>query len=319
MPLQTDPLPSWQPGTAKDAILQFIERVTTAGEYFVPLEQRIAVFDHDGTLWVEKPMVTELAFIADLLRHNPAHALTDGESFFGGLFGHHLGQWLSNIRHWFALLMRQLVADGRWLLREFIDGISSDDYMQWAKNWLQQARHPRFNCLYPELVYQPMLEVLALLQQHGFKNYLVSGGSNYFIRAMAQSSYQIPPEQAIGSQLLTRLTEKNGRLQVELRPVPWFLDNGSGKVLAIASRIDRQPIAAFGNSSGDIKMLRWTSQHPAALCMLVHHTDAIREYQYSPGTKTLQAAAKYQWQLVDMAQDWRRIFPTEPIEVADEQ
>lgn len=311
MQQSTDPLPSWQAGAAKDAILNFIARVTEAGEHFVPPEQRIAVFDHDGTLWVEKPWVTELTFIADLLRHDPTDAVTDGSSFFGGVFGHHLGQWLSYLRHWFALMMRQLLSDGRWLLREFIDGLSSDDYMQHAKNWLQHARHPRYHCLYTELVYQPMLEVLSLLQRHGFKNYLVSGGSNYFIRAMSQTSYQIPPEQAIGSHLVTRLTDKNGRLQVELRPVPWFLDNGNGKVLAIESRIDRQPIAAFGNSSGDIKMLRWTSQHPGALCMLVHHTDANREYQYSPGEKTLQAAARHQWQLIDMAQDWRRIFPFE--------
>jgi hypothetical protein len=317
MPHQLNPLPSWQAGPTRDAILQFIQRVTREGDGFVPIAQRIAVFDHDGTLWVEKPMVTELVFISDLLRHQPAQTITTGSSFCSGIFGKHLGCFLSYLRHWFALMMRQLLSDSRWLLREFIDGISTDEYQHWAKDWLKVAKHPRFNRLYPELVYQPMLEVLALFEQHGFKNYLVSGGSNYFIRAMSEHSYQIPVEQAIGSQLLTRVSEHHGRLQVELKPVPWFLDNGSGKVLAIESRIDRQPIAAFGNSSGDIQMLRWTGQYPGALCMLVHHTDAVREYQYGPGQKTLTAAANFGWHLIDMKDDWLRVFPATPDDEVD--
>jgi phosphoserine phosphatase len=305
-----DPLPSWHDSANKQAILDFIQRTTDHNSpFYVEHAARIAVFDNDGTLWVEKPNVTEVVFITDLLKHNPDQAVTDGDSFFGGLFGLALGGILSKFRHFLAVKIKQILADGRWLIREFIDGLSTDEYKLWAQQWLAQAKHPRFQRPYPELVYQPMLEVLQLFAEHGFKNYIVSGGSNYFVRAMCETCYRIPPEQAIGSQLLTRLTEHHGQLQVELRPIPWFFDNGAGKVLAIESRIDRHPIAAFGNSSGDIKMLRWAGSTPGALCMMVHHTDAEREYQYSPGSKVLAAAKQYDWPLIDMKNDWRQLFP----------
>lgn len=308
----SDPLPSWREGKNKQAILDFIQRTTECGSpFYVEKAARIPVFDNDGTLWLEKPRVTEVVFITDLLKLNPEQAITDGSSFFGGIFGPVVGKYLSRLRHFLALKIKQTLSDGRWLIREFIDGISTDEYKGWAQTWLTQAKHPRFRRPYTELVYQPMLEVLQLFARHGFKNYIVSGGSNYFVRAMCEPCYHIPPEQAIGSQLLTRLTDHNGQLQVELRPIPWFFDNGAGKVLAIESRIDRHPIVAFGNSSGDIKMLRWAGNTPGALCMMVHHTDAIREYQYSPGSKVLDAAGQYGWSLIDMKEDWLQIFPTE--------
>jgi phosphoserine phosphatase len=305
-----DPLPSWHDGPNKQAILDFIQRTTDHNSpFYVEHAARIAVFDNDGTLWLEKPEVTEVVFITDRLEHHPEQAVTAGNSFFGGVFGSALGGVLSKFRHFLAVIISDILADSRWLIRAFIDGVSSDEYKLWAQSWLAQAKHPRFQRPYTELVYQPMLEVLKLFAEHGFKNYIVSGGSNYFVRAMCEPCYLIPPEQAIGSQLLTRLTEHSGQLQVELRPIPWFFDNGAGKVLAIESRIDRQPIAAFGNSSGDIKMLRWASSTPGALCMMVHHTDAEREYQYSPGSKVLDAANQYGWPLIDMKNDWRQIFP----------
>jgi phosphoserine phosphatase len=308
--LMNDPLPSWHDGANKQAILDFIQRTTDhTSPYFVEHAARIAVFDNDGTLWLEKPHVTEIVFISDLLQQHSAQAVTDGNSLFGGVFGGALGGVLSKARHFLAMKMKTVLSDGRWLLREFIDGVSTNQYKLWAQAWLAQAQHPRFERPYTELVYQPMLEVLKLFAEHGFKNYIVSGGSNYFVRAMCEPCYLIPPEQAIGSQLLTRLSDHGDQLQVELRPIPWFFDNGAGKVLAIESRIDRQPIAAFGNSSGDIKMLRWASSKPGALCMMVHHTDAEREYQYSPGSKVLDAAKQYGWPLIDMKNDWRQIFP----------
>ncbi len=310
-----DPLPSWQEGPNKQAILDFVKAVTNpASQHFVAIPDRIAVFDNDGTLWLEKPRVTEIVFISDLLKQQLT-ASTPGHSFFGGLFGQKLGGTLSKLRHLIAVTLDNLWSDGRWLLRECIDGIGTDDYKQWAAQWLTQSTHPRYLRRYTELVYQPMQEVLQLFAQHGFKNYIVSGGSNYFVRAICQPCYQIPLEQAIGSELRTRLTTMQGKLRVEMRPIPWFLDNGAGKVLSIESRIDRRPIAAFGNSSGDINMLRWTSATPGALCMMVQHTDAKREYQYCPGRKVLDGARRYGWSMIDMKNDWRVVFPIEATKV----
>lgn len=300
-------LPSWQRGASRDAILNFVQQVTDPTHpAFVPVEQRIAVFDHDGTLWLEKPSVTELVFIKDLFRHTPRPAV-DG-ALNKGRSGFWLARGWRRIRFGFAWLMQNLLRDGRWLLQEYLAGISTDEYQHWARRWLAQAKHPRFNRLYTELTYQPMQEVLQLFAAHQFKNYIVSGGSNYFIRAMCQPCYQITPPYAIGSQLRTRVRERHGQLQVELQPIPWFFDNHNGKVLAIENRIDLHPIAAFGNSSGDVAMLRWTSQQPVHLCMLVQHTDAEREYCYSPGQATLAAAKQYGWQVIDMKQDWRVVF-----------
>ncbi|MBU2278203.1 MAG: haloacid dehalogenase-like hydrolase [Gammaproteobacteria bacterium] len=315
-----DPLPSWHEGPKKQAILDFIHNVTDENSpHYVAVPARIAVFDNDGTLWCEKPKVTEIVFIADLFKHNPEQAIASGHSFFGGIFGKKIGDFLSRLRHFLAVTIKNILADGRWLLREVIDGISTDEYKQWAEHWLAQAQHPRFLRPYTELVYQPMLEVLQLFAQHGFKNYIVSGGSNYFVRAMCEPCYLIPPEQAIGSQLLTRVTDHDGQLQVEMRPIPWFFDNGAGKVLSIESRIDRHPIAAFGNSRGDIKMLRWASATTGALCMMVHHTDAEREYQYCPGNKVLEGASQYGWSMIDMKKDWREIFPAEKVSAETEK
>lgn len=293
-------LPSWRPGPRRDAILNFLQQVTNPeSACYVAPEDRIATFDHDGTLWVEKPHVTEITFIKDLMQHDEIRP----QPLCGTVQGF--------IRHSLAVFMEKVLKDTRWLLREWIDGVSTDDYKNWVQCWLGKALHPRFQRPYPRLVYQPMLEVLALFRQHGFRNYLVSGGSCYFIRAFSEEAYGIGPEQALGSQLMTRLRDKNGQLVVELKPIPWFLDNGKGKVLCIESHIDRHPIAAFGNSRGDIAMLRWAGQSKTSLCMLIHHTDAEREYAYCPGKKTLKAVSDYGWQLVDMKNDWLQIFPAE--------
>jgi len=297
-------LPSWRHGPRRDAILQFIDSVTDShSPSFVPEAERIATFDHDGTLWVEKPHVTEITFIKDLMQHDETRLKPRCGTFVGF------------VRHYLALLMDKVLSDARWLLREWLEGVSTDEYKIWVLQWLGKATHPRFHRPYPQLVYQPMLEVLALFRQHGFRNYLVSGGSCYFIRAFSEQAYGIDPEQALGSQLMTRVAEKDGKLVVELKPVPWFFDNGKGKVLCIESHIDRHPIAAFGNSSGDIAMLRWAGQSKTSLCMLVHHTDDVREYAYSPGQKTLDAVQKYQWQLIDMKEDWLTVF-AEPAPVS---
>lgn len=290
-------LPSWRHGPSRDAILSFLDAVTNIDSpCYVPPEERIATFDHDGTLWVEKPHVTELTFIKDLMQHDEVQH----KPVCGTILGF--------VRHYLALFIDKVLSDARWLMHEWLDGVSTDDYKRWVQQWLSKAVHPRFHCPYVQLTYQPMLEVLALFRQQGFRNYLISGGSCYFIRAFSEQAYGIGPEQALGSQLMTRLKEKNGLMVVEMKPIPWFFDNGKGKVLCIESHIDRHPIAAFGNSSGDIAMLRWAGQAKTSLCMLVHHTDEVREYAYSPGQKTLDAAKKYQWQVVDMKEDWLEMF-----------
>ncbi|MBT1064670.1 haloacid dehalogenase-like hydrolase [Bowmanella sp. Y26] len=290
-------LPSWQPGLARDAILEFIERVTHPESLdFVPQEQRIATFDNDGTLWPEKPNITELVFLKDLMRFDEPRSLPIG----AGL--------RQKIKHWLHHIHDELIEDTSLLIKEFRDGISTDEYHGWVSAWLEKAVHPRFKRPYTELTYKPMREVLDLFQQAGFKNYLVSGGSCYFIRPWSQQTYGIPPEQVIGSRLVTRLVDKPDGLAVEMAPVPWFLDNGAGKVLAIESQIAKRPVAAFGNSSGDIQMLRWAGTSPTSLCVLIEHTDDIREYRYSPGDDTLAAAIAHGWTRVDMLRDWQQVF-----------
>ncbi|WP_188689536.1 HAD family hydrolase [Bowmanella pacifica] len=290
-------LPSWQPGLARDAILGFVERVTDPNSAdFIAPEQRIATFDNDGTLWLEKPNITELVFLKDLMRFDEPRAAPQE----AGL--------RQRIKHWLHRIHDELVEDTSLLIQEFRDGISTDEYRQWVSSWLEKALHPRFKRPYTELTYQPMREVLDLFQQTGFKNYLVSGGSCYFIRPWSQKAYGIPPEQVIGSRLVTRLVEKPEGLAVEMAPVPWFFDNGPGKVLAIESQIAKRPVAAFGNSSGDIQMLRWAGTSPVSLCVLIEHTDSIREYRYSAGPDTLSAARTHGWTRVCMQRDWRQIF-----------
>ncbi|GAB3019924.1 HAD family hydrolase [Bowmanella dokdonensis] len=295
--MTSTPLPSWQDGPARNAILDFLRRISSPDSPdFVPPAERIATFDNDGTLWLEKPHITELVFIHDLFRHDEIQPLL------------HTAGLRQRIEHWWDSFYDEVIEDCHLLLKEFRQGISTRDYHQWVSDWLQKARHPRFDKAYTDLTYTPMREVLALFQAHEFRTYLVSGGSCYFIRPWCEKAYGIPPEQVIGSTLLTRLNEKAHGLEVEMTPIPTYFDNGPGKVLAIESQIARQPIAAFGNSSGDIPMLRWAGMAPVSLCMLVHHTDEAREYRYSPGEDTLQAASAHQWQVIDMQNDWLRIF-----------
>ncbi|MBI2382049.1 MAG: haloacid dehalogenase-like hydrolase [Gammaproteobacteria bacterium] len=290
-------LPSWRPGAARDAILAFLDQVTDpASAGFVPEERRIATFDNDGTLWVEKPQLTELLFIKDMLRDKLARDMP----------------WHADIRwrllRWLTGLADRVLDDALFLVGELLKGTSTAEYRRWVMEWLATARHPRYECAYTELTYAPMRELLALFAARGFRNYLVSGGTSYFIRPWCEGSYGIPPEQVIGSRVVTRLHDRHGKLDVVLEPIPWYLDNGPGKVLAIEGQIALQPIAAFGNSSGDIAMLRWAGAAATSLCMLIHHTDGEREYCYSPGKKTLKAAQEHGWQVVDMKQDWERIF-----------
>ena len=306
---RTDPLPSWNDGPAKRAILDFISRTTTQGSKdFVPEDERIATFDNDGTLWVEQPMYTQMAFALDRVKQlAPSHPeWKDQQPFQAALAGD----------------MKAVAASGEHGLMELImathAGMTTDEFERTITNWLATAQHPRFKRPYTECVYQPMLELLALLRASGFKNYIVSGGGVESMRPWAERVYGIPPEQVIGSTIKTKFEMQNGTPVLVRLPQLDFVDDKEGKPVAIERVIGRRPIAAFGNSDGDLQMLQWTAAGPGArLMLIVHHTDADREYAYDRQSsfgrldKAMDEAAAKHWVLVSMKDDWKTIFAFE--------
>jgi len=304
---QSDPLASWNDGAAKQSIVSFVARVTTqGGPDFVPQDQRIAVFDNDGTLWIEQPMYVQLAFILDRVRvlapQNPAwktkqpyKAVLDGD-------------------------MKALAASGEKGLVELMAvthaGMTSDEFSRIVTDWLATARHPKFNKPYTELVYQPMLEVLAYLRANSFKTFIVSGGGIEFMRPWSERIYGIPPEQVVGSSIKTRFEMRDGRPVLMRLAQINFIDDKTGKPVGINQHIGRRPIAAFGNSDGDLEMLQWTTMSGSGprFGLIVHHTDAEREYAYDRQShvgkldKALDAAAVNKWTVADMKKDWKRVF-----------
>lgn len=299
-----DALPSWSEGKAKRSVFDFVERIChQQSPHFLPLAERIATFDHDGTLWVEKPLLTQLAFTQQQVMKHPFHTRAE----------HHQSLFAS-IADDFENMLADASTDLNELLNYVFDGFTTEQYRDRVATWITQAKHPRFDRLYTQLIYQPMLELMAYLRAHDFTLYLVSGGSADFIRPWSEQYYQVPRQQIIGSSMKTHLLEEHGELGVALEPIPFFFDNGPDKVLGIERAIARRPIAAFGNSHGDVEMLRWAGSSPQSLCMLIHHTDAIREYKYSPdaplnlGKSVLKIAAENNWMVVDMQHDWLNIF-----------
>ncbi len=306
-----DPLPSWNEGPHKTAIVAFVTKVTTeGGADFVPLPERIAVFDNDGTLWCEQPMYVQFAFVLDrvkeLAAQHPEWKTT--EPFKSILEGH----------------PELAFAGGAKAMNELMTathaGMTIDEFEKIAADWLAKARHPRFHRPYTELVYQPMLEVLAYLRAHGFKTFIVSGGGTEFMRPWTERVYGIPQEQVIGSWIATRYELRDGKPIIMRLPELGFLDDKAGKPVGIAHAIGRKPIFAFGNSDGDYEMLVWTtSSEPGPpgrrLGLFVHHTDAEREYAYDRKShvgqlaRGLDEAAARGWVVVDMAKDWKTIFP----------
>jgi hypothetical protein len=302
-----DPLPSWNEGEAKRSVVDFVQRVTTAGGAdFVPVPERIAVFDNDGTLWAEKPMYVQLAFALDRVKALvPEHPeWKDKQPFKAALEGD----------------LKTVAAGGEHALLELVmathAGMTTDAFAQVVQAWLATARHPRFNRLYTELVYQPMLELLAYLRGNGFKTFIVSGGGIEFMRPWTEKVYGIPPEQVIGSSIKTRFELRNGTPVLVRLPEINFIDDKAGKPVGIQMHIGRRPIAAFGNSDGDLQMLQWTTGGPGArFGLIVHHTDADREYAYDRKSsvgrldQALDEAKTRGWTDVDMKQDWKRVFP----------
>jgi len=304
---QTDPLPSWNEGATKQAIVTFVGRVTQqGGSDFVPPAERIATFDNDGTLWCEHPMYVQLAFALDRVKAMaPMHPeWRDKQPFQAALDGD----------------MKTLAAAGEHGMAELLmatqAGMTSEEFAKIATDWLATARDPRFKRPYTELVYQPMLELLAHMRANGFMTYIVSGGGIEFMRPWTERIYGIPPEQVVGSSIKTKFEIRRGIPILFRRPEMNFVDDGPGKPVGINAHIGRRPIAAFGNSDGDLEMLQWaTMSGGARFGLIVHHTDAEREYAYDRDTqfgrldKALAAAAVNRWTVVDMKADWKVVFP----------
>jgi phosphoglycolate phosphatase-like HAD superfamily hydrolase len=311
-----DPLPSWNDGPAKQAIVEFVKATTTQGSsQFVPSEARIATFDQDGTLWVEHPMYTQVTYcferVPALAKKKPG--LKNKEPFKTVLSG--------NREAMAKLSTNQLVE----ILAATLSGMSVDDFSAEAKKWIVEAKDPRWKRPYTELTYQPMQEVLQYLRANGYKTYIVTGGGQDFVRVYAEQVYGIPPEQVVGSAGGTKFGyDKSGKPFLTKEPKLLLNDNNAGKPEGIHLMIGRRPFASFGNSTGDRQMLEYTKAGDGArLAMIVLHDDAEREYAYGPaqglpdtkvGTFTqalYDEAKKNGWTVISMKNDWKVIFPFE--------
>jgi phosphoserine phosphatase len=304
------PLASWRDGPSKQAILDFVRRVTMAGTpEFVPVPDRIAVFDNDGTLWPEQPPISfQGQFVFDRVRAlAPQHPDWKEKQPFKGVIENDL---------------TSVAAAGEAGLVEMAlathAGMTTEEFDRIVKEWLATARHPRFKRPYTDLVYQPMLEVLAFLRANQFKTFIVSGGGVEFVRTFSERVYGIPPEQIIGSSIVVKYEVLNGRPVLTRLPRMDFIDDKEGKPVGIQKFIGRRPIAAFGNSDGDFAMLEWvTSGSGPRFGLLVHHTDAVREFAYDRGSiagrleRGLDEAKGRGWTLADMSKDWARVFSFE--------
>lgn len=303
-----DPLPSWNEGLAKQAIKTFVAKVTTSGSPdFVPVPERIATFDNDGTLWAEQPMYSQLLFAVDRVKAlAPRHPEWQSKEPFASLLKGDL---------------KRALAGGEKSVVEIVmvthAGMTTAEFEQIVKDWIATARHPVTKRPYTEMVYQPMLELLAYLRANGFKTFIVSGGGVEFMRPWIERVYGIPPEQVVGSSIKTEYELRDGKpVLVRLAELN-FIDDKAGKPVGINSHIGRRPIAAFGNSDGDQQMLEWTQAGAGArLMMLMHHDDAHREWAYGPESKigtfsdALMCAAKTSgWTVVSMKKDWKAVFP----------
>ena len=302
-----DPLSSWNDGTSKQGILAFVARVTKeGGPDFVPVAERIATFDNDGTLWSEKPMYFQLAFALDRVKAIAAKHPEWRETppFKAVLENDLMAVFATGDRGLLELMMASHA------------GMTTDEFEKIVTDWLATAKHPTTGRLYTEMVYQPMLELLVYLRANGFKTYIVSGGGIEFMRPWAEKVYGIPPEQVIGSSIRVKYEIRDGKPVLVRFPEVDFIDDKSGKPVGIHQHIGRRPIAAFGNSDGDFEMLEWTtSGNGPRFGMIVHHTDAEREWAYDRDSKigrlntALDEAPKRGWVVVDMKQDWKQIFP----------
>lgn len=302
-----DPLPSWQDGASKQAIINFVGKVTRKGaNSFVPPAERIAVFDNDGTLWAEQPMYFQMLFAIERIKSMAA-----------------------DNPHWKSQQPYKAVLEDDWetlgrsgnkgimqLVAQSHANMTSDEFDQTVRDWLKNSRHPFSERPYTEMVYQPMLEVLAYLRDNDFKTYIVSGGGVEFIRVFSEQVYGIPPEQVIGSTIETEYRLTQSGPAIYRLPQIDFINDKSGKPVAIQRVIGQKPIAAFGNSDGDLQMLEWTSSGQGErLGMIIHHTDDKREWAYDKDSHigklyhAMNDAPQQGWFVVDMKSEWKQIYP----------
>src|SRR5579871_1805235 len=311
-----DPLPSWNDGPAKQSIIAFVEKVTKPGSPdFVPVPERIATFDNDGTLWCEQPVPVQLYFVLDRVKAlAPQHPKWNTTEPFASLLKGDL---------------QTALAGGDRSLLEIVmathAGVTTAEFEQIVKDWIAAAKHPKTGQLFTDMVYQPMLEVLSYLRANGFKTFIVSGGGIEFMRPWAERAYGIPPEQVIGSSIKTKFEMRDSKPVLVRLPELNFNDDKADKPVGINQHIGRRPIAAFGNSRGDEEMLEYTQGGSGARFeLLVLHDDAAREYAYGPALglpepklgafpqALYDQAKKDGWTVVSMKNDWRQVFPFEP-------
>jgi hypothetical protein len=302
------PLPSWNEGPTKHSIVSFVRGVTTAsGPHFVKPEERIAVFDNDGTLWSEQPFYFQFAFVLDRIKEMaPQHPEWNDNPLFKAVLAND---------------MKTIAAGGMKGLMELAmvshAGMTTDEFSKIVEDWITTAKHLKFNRPYTDVIYQPMLELLTYLRANGFKTFIVSGGGIEFMRVFAEKVYGVPPEQVIGSSIVTKFEMVDGVPALTRLPQLNFMDDNVGKPVGIDMHIGRRPIAAFGNSDGDLQMLQWTAGcGGSSLALLVHHTDSVREFAYDVSIMgklevALTEAATHGWTVVDMKNDWNRVFAFE--------
>ena len=315
----SDPLPSWNDGPAKKAIVAFVEKVTKeGGADFVPVAERIATFDNDGTLWCEQPLPVQLFFALDRVKAlAPQHPEWKEKQPFKAVLE-------EDLKTVFASGERGLLE----LMMASHAGMTTDEFEAIVKDWLAHAKHPKYQKPYTECVYQPMVELLAYLRANGFKTYIVSGGGIEFMRPWAERVYGIPPEQVVGSSIKTKFEMRDGKPVLLRLPELNFIDDKSGKPVGINQHIGRRPIAAFGNSDGDRQMLEYTQGGSGARFMLlVLHDDPAREYAYGPAQglpdvklgafpqALYDQAKKADWTVVSMKDDWKTVFASEQVPV----
>ncbi|WP_456296793.1 haloacid dehalogenase-like hydrolase [Vibrio sp. AK197] len=304
MAKESDPLPSWNDGPTKSAIIEFMDKATDEySEQYVPLDERVATFDNDGTLWSEKPLYFQLLFaldrVAQLAKDHP--------------------EWPKKTPFSYVLngeTDKLSTQDILTIVEATHSGMSSDEFDKIVKEWISTAKHPTTGKPYTSMVFKPMLELMNYFRSHGFKTFIVSGGGNAFMRAWVSSTYNIPPEQVIGSRMAAEYQIIDGKPQITRLPELVINNDKAMKPVEIYQAIGRRPVAAFGNSDGDLAMLQWTMAGKGPrLAMFVHHTDAKREWQYDRHSsvgkldKGLDEAKAGGWLIADMKKDWKQIYP----------
>jgi heat shock protein HslJ len=304
---QDDPLSAWLEGPAKEAIVNFVKATTTPGTpSFLALEDRIAVFDNDGTLWPENPVPFQLAFVIDELKRlaEVDNGLRENAAFKAALQGDIAA--LTN-NHYQGLLE---------IFAKTHAGMTTEEFTSRVRSWSVTSKHPRYDRPYVDLAYHPMLQVLTLLRDHGYKTFIVSGGGVDFMRVWSQEVYGIPPEQVVGSIGPASVEYRDGAPVIIKQPGLFFMDDKEGKIIGIHRQIGRRPAACFGNSDGDVAMMQWTTiGRSPSLGVIVHHTDPDREYAYDKSPQSsgkliegLEQAASNHWVVVDMKNDWKTMF-----------